>query len=305
MGTPSPFSTAIWYDLMQLATHAPIPELYVSYDSAQKLKREAADLPSWDLSPRQICDLELLMNGGFSPLKGFLGQADYDSVVDTMRLADGTLWPMPITLDVSEAFAEGVAPGQDRRRSTFPPGGLSDISMKWIAVLWLGATPLWAEPMMIEDFSDGEASGWRYVSDQVMGGVSEGQAAMQSEDGRTFVRLQGLVSTANNGGFLQIRRNLEIPLGAETTGLRLDLRGNGATYYVHLRPKSARVPWRFFQAGFETTGAWQEITLDWSDFTPQGGLRAAFDPTEITALGIGAYGADYEAQLDVRAVTLR
>ena len=113
MGTPSPFSTAIWYDLMQLATHAPIPELYVSYDSAQKLKREAADLPSWDLSPRQICDLELLMNGGFSPLKGFLGQADYDSVVDTMRLADGTLWPMPITLDVSEAFAEGVAPGQD------------------------------------------------------------------------------------------------------------------------------------------------------------------------------------------------
>ncbi|NRB00143.1 MAG: bifunctional sulfate adenylyltransferase/adenylylsulfate kinase [Rhodobacteraceae bacterium] len=98
---------------MQLATHAPIPELYVSYDSAQKLKREAADLPSWDLSPRQICDLELLMNGGFSPLKGFLGQADYDSVVDTMRLADGTLWPMPITLDVSDTFADGVAPGQD------------------------------------------------------------------------------------------------------------------------------------------------------------------------------------------------
>jgi DNA-binding MarR family transcriptional regulator len=51
-----------------------IPELYVSYDSAQKLKVEAADLPSWDLTPRQICDLELLMNGGFNPLKGFLGR---------------------------------------------------------------------------------------------------------------------------------------------------------------------------------------------------------------------------------------
>jgi len=92
---------------------APIPELYVSPDSAQKLKREAGDLPSWDLSPRQICDLELLMNGGFSPLKGFLGQADYDAVVEEMRLADGTLWPMPITLDVSEAFAEGVEIGRD------------------------------------------------------------------------------------------------------------------------------------------------------------------------------------------------
>ena len=92
---------------------APIPELYVSFDSAQKLKAEAGDLPSWDLSPRQICDLELLMNGGFHPLKGFLSEADYTGVLDSMRLADGTLWPMPITLDVSEKFAETVEPGQD------------------------------------------------------------------------------------------------------------------------------------------------------------------------------------------------
>ncbi len=91
----------------------PIPELYVSADSAQKLKREAASLPSWDLSARQICDLELLMNGGFHPLKGFMTQADYDGVVADMRLADGALWPMPVTLDVSEAFAETVEPGQD------------------------------------------------------------------------------------------------------------------------------------------------------------------------------------------------
>ncbi|MGY6635049.1 MAG: bifunctional sulfate adenylyltransferase/adenylylsulfate kinase [Alkalilacustris sp.] len=92
---------------------APIPELFVSYDSAQKLRMEAGDLPSWDLTPRQVCDLELLMNGGFFPLKGFLDQADYDGVVEAMRLADGTLWPMPITLDVSEAFAEAIEPGQD------------------------------------------------------------------------------------------------------------------------------------------------------------------------------------------------
>ena len=92
---------------------APLPELYVSSESAQKLKAEAADLVSWDLTPRQICDLELLMNGGFHPLKGFLSEQDYDSVVETMRLADGTLWPMPVTLDVSDAFAEAIAPGQD------------------------------------------------------------------------------------------------------------------------------------------------------------------------------------------------
>jgi len=92
---------------------APIPELFVSADSAAKLKRHAAELPSWDLTPRQICDLELLMNGGFNPLKGFLSQADYDGVLSRMRLADGALWPMPVTLDVSEDFAAKAEPGQD------------------------------------------------------------------------------------------------------------------------------------------------------------------------------------------------
>ena len=96
-----------------LSNLAPIPELYVSADSAQKLKHEAGALPSWDLSPRQICDIELLMNGGFFPLNGFLGEQDYDSVVESMRLADGTLWPMPVTLDVSEAFADKVEVGHD------------------------------------------------------------------------------------------------------------------------------------------------------------------------------------------------
>jgi sulfate adenylyltransferase len=98
---------------MAPAIHAPVPELYVSAESAQKLKLEAAALPSWDLTQRQICDLELLMNGGFYPLRGFMTEADYDGVVTQMRMADGTLWPIPITLDVSETFAAGIEPGQD------------------------------------------------------------------------------------------------------------------------------------------------------------------------------------------------
>ena len=91
----------------------PIPELYVNADSAQKLKVAAGEMPSWDLTPRQLCDLELLMNGGFYPLKGFLTEADYNGVVNDMHTTSGDLWPMPITLDVSEAFAGQVEPGTD------------------------------------------------------------------------------------------------------------------------------------------------------------------------------------------------
>ena len=91
----------------------PIPELYVAPQSAEKLKHQVGDLPSWDLTARQLCDFELLANGGFNPLTGFLGEADYESVLDTMRLASGQLWPMPITLDVSEAFAKTLEIGVD------------------------------------------------------------------------------------------------------------------------------------------------------------------------------------------------
>ncbi|MEM6640105.1 MAG: bifunctional sulfate adenylyltransferase/adenylylsulfate kinase [Pseudomonadota bacterium] len=87
-------------------------DLYLAESRAEDEKAKARDYPSWDLTPRQICDLDLLMNGAFSPLTGFLGQADYESVCEDMRLTSGVLWTMPINLDVSEAFAENLEPGQ-------------------------------------------------------------------------------------------------------------------------------------------------------------------------------------------------
>ena len=86
--------------------------LYLDERAAEKEKQKALDYPSWDMTGRQLCDIELVLNGAFSPLDGFLGEADYEAVLDEMRLADGTLWPIPITLEVSEEFAAGVAVGQ-------------------------------------------------------------------------------------------------------------------------------------------------------------------------------------------------
>jgi sulfate adenylyltransferase len=86
-------------------------DLLADADKAETLKTESQNFPSLTLSQRQLCDLELLMNGAFSPLTGFMGQQDYESVVDNLRLADGTLWPVPIVFDVSEKFAEKLQKG--------------------------------------------------------------------------------------------------------------------------------------------------------------------------------------------------
>lgn len=63
------------------------------------------------LTPRQICDVEMITNGGFAPLTGFLNKADYESVCKDMRLTSGKLWPMPVTLDVNEETAKSLKKG--------------------------------------------------------------------------------------------------------------------------------------------------------------------------------------------------
>jgi sulfate adenylyltransferase len=86
--------------------------LIVDEARAEVLKAETGDALSVTLNERQTCDLELLMNGGFSPLRGFMDRAAYESVVDTMHLPDGTLWSIPVTLDVPDKLAANIEPGQ-------------------------------------------------------------------------------------------------------------------------------------------------------------------------------------------------
>ena len=88
-----------------------LKELYLPEHKTDEVKSEAGDYASWDLTPRQICDLDLILNGAFSPLEGFLERSDYEKVCDAMRLESGVLWPIPITLDVSDDFAAGVSIG--------------------------------------------------------------------------------------------------------------------------------------------------------------------------------------------------
>lgn len=86
-------------------------DLRVPPERAAELRSASRDWLSWDLTARQLCDLELLLNGGFSPLGGFMGRADHEAVCRSMRLADGVLWTMPITLDVPEELAQRLARG--------------------------------------------------------------------------------------------------------------------------------------------------------------------------------------------------
>ncbi len=86
-------------------------DLLAAPERAAELKVEAREMPSWSLNPRQLADLELLLGGALSPLEGFMGRGDYDAVLRDLRLADGTFWPVPVTLDVPEDLGASLEPG--------------------------------------------------------------------------------------------------------------------------------------------------------------------------------------------------
>lgn len=87
-------------------------ELYLGEATAEKEKVKAMDFKSWDMTDRQLCDIELILNGAFSPLDGFLNRDDYQGVLREMRLQSGLLWPIPINLDVTEPFAGSLSSGE-------------------------------------------------------------------------------------------------------------------------------------------------------------------------------------------------
>lgn len=91
----------------------------VTGDRAAALRREAASLPSITLTPKQSCDLELIAVGGFSPLTGFIGEADFKSVCTSMKLASGRTWSIPILLSV----AKGTEPKVGARVALIAPNG--------------------------------------------------------------------------------------------------------------------------------------------------------------------------------------
>ena len=100
-------------DTAQVEPHrGQLINLLVDAERAALLKEITLNLPDLTLNDRQLCDLELLATGAFSPLEGFMSRADYESVLDRMRLQNDTLWPIPICLDVKELEARNLEAGQ-------------------------------------------------------------------------------------------------------------------------------------------------------------------------------------------------
>jgi hypothetical protein len=161
-------------------------------------------------------------------------------------------------------------------------------------------------PLVIDDFSQPttRASGkWTMLTDQVMGGISEGHAALEIVQSRRALHLRGTVSLERRGGFLQMARDFS-GVGHVTfdasgyRGLSLTVCGTAGTYFVHLRTADTRAPWEYYSAPLPITPEWTDVHIAWVAFAPQA-LRRPLDVTRLVRMGVVAGQTAFEADIAV------
>lgn len=155
--------------------------------------------------------------------------------------------------------------------------------------------------MADEDLIVLRASAWRLVTDGVMGGVSEGTLTLSSRDDRSCSRLQGQVSTANNGGFIQMAQDLSAQDAAQLTafaGVRVVLHGNDEPYNLHLRTADLSLPWQSYRVSVEAAARWQTLNIPFTDFSAYK-TDATLRPERLRRLGLVAIGREFHADVCV------
>lgn len=145
-------------------------------------------------------------------------------------------------------------------------------------------------------------AGWALISDGVMGGVSSGAMMAEIVAGRAALCLRGTVSLENNGGFLQIARDLAQGGGAVDAsiwdGIQLDVIGNGEIYNLHLRTADLLRPWASYRQSFVAPAQWTRVHLPFSGFAPHR-TSAPLRKTRLRRIGVVAIGRAFAAEIAI------
>ena len=155
-------------------------------------------------------------------------------------------------------------------------------------------------------FTEENARYWQYISDQTMGGISDGQAILEKDGDMLFARLTGNVSTANNGGFIQIRTTFSfvnlINIDKNLLGVRLNTKGNGETYHIFIRTSEDRSYRDFYSATFTANDKWEIVDLPFTKFKHRYSNKS-LDGNDIRTFGIVAYGRDFFSDVSVSEIS--
>lgn len=173
------------------------------------------------------------------------------------------------------------------------------------------ATVMADDLLIIDDRRTGDyrsplGTSWRLITDQVMGGVSDGRLTLDTIDNRACLRLHGDVRLENRGGFLQAALDIkDTPAfdASEYQGILLEVAGNNEAYNLHLRTDDVWLPWQAYRASFQAPAGWHTIRLPFTEFI---GYRigSPLNLQQLERIGIVAIGRAFKADLCVASLAL-
>ena len=190
----------------------------------------------------------------------------------------------------------------------FKSSKISKVSyfLSLLVMIILSSKAIANEENLTFPFTADSGNYWQYVSDRVMGGVSDGQVTLEQDGEMYFARLTGNVSTKNNGGFIQVRANVSFANsekdGKNLRGVRLNVRGNGETYYIHIRTNESWSPSDYYSTTFIADSEWKMIDLPFNKFERRRSNDSSLDAQKIRSFGIVAYGRDYISDVSVSTI---
>ena len=157
--------------------------------------------------------------------------------------------------------------------------------------------------MEFENFENNPELNWKFISDSVMGGVSEGKIEFLKDQNSYFARMTGFVSLENDGGFIQFRKKVRDINNDFVNGISVNAKGNNKKYFVHIRTTGTILPWQYYQAPFAVDEKWKIIKIPYSAFKRSGiMLSKVIDPNNITSIAIVAYGYEHKVMGDVESI---
>jgi hypothetical protein len=166
-----------------------------------------------------------------------------------------------------------------------------------------------ANDLVIDDRTSGNLNSnlgleWRLFTDRVMGGVSSGNLSLDSYEGRTCLRMQGDVSTENNGGFVQMALSLSTEEHFDASayaGIEMEVAGNNELYNLHIRTSGLWFPWQSYRSSFTASGDWQKIRIPFTSFKPYKTTQK-FRRDKLERIGLVGIGREFHANLCLASI---
>ena len=176
------------------------------------------------------------------------------------------------------------------------------VFIKLIFFSFLSYSLVFATQKMTDNFNNNPEQRWMFFADTVMGGRSTGDVVFKKRANNNYAHLSGLVTTENNGGFIQIRKKVS-GLNNSVQTIQLKAKGNNEIYHIFLRTSGTILPWQYYKAEFKVTNDWRKINIPISQFERSSSfLSKSIKPSTIKSIGLVAFGRNFNADLYVSEV---